>query len=184
MNRLSFLTLGLLVALAACDRAPMTSPDDLQSEQLAASEAVAVLEPDISVEIDVRPNSIGQTLNVGARGIVAVAILGQEGLTFEDMDFASVRFGDPYDELFPDQVAQPIHDLTRESVLEDHTRDVNGDLVADLVLHFVPAATLLDMGYSPACVVGAMKATPDVADPPSFAGCQVLRVIVPGRGRR
>lgn len=182
MNRLGFLALGL-VALAACDRTPMTSPDDLQSGQLAASDAATVLAPDLVVIIDVRPNSIGQTLNVGSRGRVTVAILGQEGLVFEDIDFASIRFGDPYDELFPDQVAQPIHDLTRESALEDHTRDVNGDLLPDLVLHFVPAATLLDMGYSPACLVGAMKATPDVADPPSFAGCEVLRVIVPGRRR-
>ncbi|UCF18363.1 MAG: hypothetical protein JSU87_10435 [Gemmatimonadota bacterium] len=182
MNRLGFLALGL-VALAACESTLTTSPDDLQSEQAAASDALTALEPDVVVDIDVRPNSIGLTLNVRARGVVAVAILGQEGLVFEDIDFTSVRFGDPNDELFPDQVAQPIHDLTGEDALEDHIRDVDGDQFPDLVLHFVPAATQLDAGYRPACVVGTMKATPDVADPPSFAGCAVVRVIVAGRIR-
>jgi hypothetical protein len=182
MNRLSFLTLGL-IALAACDELSVMSSDDQPLEERAASNAVMAIDPDLVVDIDVRPNSIGQTLNVLSRGIVAVAMLGQEGLVFEDIDFTSIRFGDPNDELFPEQVAQPIHDLTRESALEDHVRDVNGDLLPDLVLHFVPAATLLDVGYRPACLVGAMKATADVADPPSFAGCETVRVIVPRRGR-
>ena len=62
------------------------------------------------------------------RGIVQIAILGSEELDVTRIDMTTLRFG-------PDEVA-PVHDLTDSFAMTNHLREVNGDGIIDLVLHF------------------------------------------------
>ena len=83
------------------------------------------IEP-ITVEIDIKPGSDPNSINLKSKGLVPVAILGSETFDVMAVDLTTLRFG-------PGE-AEPFHDLT--VVHMDHIKDANLDGFMDLVLHF------------------------------------------------
>jgi hypothetical protein len=93
----------------------------------------------VEVGIDVRPGSSVNPINPGSRGLTPVAILASTSFDPATVAWISVRFGKLGTE------AAPVR-----AVLDD----VNGDGLADLVLHFPTWATRIDCGTTRANLTG------------------------------
>ena len=90
----------------------------------------------ITVEIDIKPDSLINHVNPRSRGVIPVALLGSESVDVTTLDPASLRFGP--------MGAETAHDLGRTGTLQSHLQDLNHDGFVDLVTHFRTLATGLD----------------------------------------
>lgn len=78
--------------------------------------------PALPVNIDLKPGSWPNSINLNGNGVQAVALFGSPRLDVANVDVDSVRFGVVGDE------AAAVH--------SGHIQDVNGDLFPDIVFHF------------------------------------------------
>jgi hypothetical protein len=98
-----------------------------------------------------------------ANGTIPVALLGTTEFDISTVDASSLAFGPaggPW--------TAAIHDLGVPGVLDDHSQDMNGDGVADLVSHYrVPDLAFVD-GDEFGCLVGY------TLDGSVFEGCDPI----------
>jgi hypothetical protein len=98
---------------------------------LMVSPAVMLAAPvaaiSLSVDIDIKPGSDPNPLNVKSKGVLPVAILGTAAFDVSDVDPGSLRFFNPNAAGVPGYSEHPLR-----SALED----VDGDGLVDLVSHF------------------------------------------------
>lgn len=80
----------------------------------------------VPVDIDIKPGSDPNSINLKSKGVIPVAILGSVSFDVTDVDVNTVTF----------EGASPAHDLTDPDTYADHLQDVNGDGFTDLVCHF------------------------------------------------
>jgi len=117
-----------------------------------------------TVNIDIKPWSYPNSINLrDNKGVIPVAILGNESLDVTSVDVTSLRFG-------PSK-AKPTHDLTNPIVYGDHLQDVNGDGYIDLVSHYRTKDTGLTVGDTSACLIGALN------DSTPINGCDSVRIV-------
>ncbi len=108
------------------------------------------------VLIDIKPGSALNSINLGSRGLVLVAIL-----TTDDFDAATV---DPLSVLFGPGEASEAHGM-------GHWEDVDGDGDVDLMLHFLIQNIGLGQGDTQACLTGL------TFDGMSIEGCDSVRIV-------
>jgi probable HAF family extracellular repeat protein len=101
------------------------NPDDVMRGFIYIPDPV--VPPPIPVEIDIKPGSDPNSINLNAKGVLPVAIFSAEDFDALSIDEATVGLGDP--ELILDG-ATPVAPI-RSSI-----EDVDGDGLDDLVLHF------------------------------------------------
>jgi hypothetical protein len=90
----------------------------------------------VSLVIDIRPGTTPNVVNLRARGVLPVAILGRADFDVTSIDVATVRFGPA--------AAAPEHDLLDPEVYLEHLQDVDSDGFLDLMTHF----RIQDLGLS------------------------------------
>jgi len=95
----------------------------------------------IEVDLDIKPGSFPNSINVKSMGVVPVAILGSASFDVTTVDVTTLEFG-------PDG-ATPAH------AQEGHLEDVNEDGFTDLVAHFRQKETGLAKGDTEATLTGA-----------------------------
>jgi uncharacterized repeat protein (TIGR01451 family) len=117
----------------------------------------AVASADVPMPFDIKPKDRNNRVNLRARGVLPVAILGGPGYDVADIDWSSLRFG-------PGE-ASPAHGPA------GHLEDVNGDGELDLVVHFDIQASALTATESQACVTGRF------GNGRSFRGCDDYNVV-------
>jgi hypothetical protein len=96
-----------------------------------------------NVDIDIKPGIDPNSINTRSRGVVPVAILGND-IDVSDIDVSTLRFG-------------PCGSKSAEPALGGHTEDVNGYGVMDLVVHFPTQDAGLSSGDTEACIVGETR---------------------------
>ena len=115
----------------------------------------------VPVAIDLKLGSDPNTIRLDRAELVPVAILSTPSFDARTVDPASVCFGD---------AEAPGERDCSESHGRGHLRDVGGDGDIDLLLHFKPAATGIDLGDTQACLTGRTRSgTP-------IRGCDKMRV--------
>lgn len=102
-------------------------------------DSIAFGEPKITVEIDIKPGSSTNPVNLKSRGRVPVAILNTEDYDVLQIDWATLRFGPGG--------ASPVH-----SSLED----VDGDGDLDMVVHFKTQETGITIDDATAGLTGKL----------------------------
>jgi hypothetical protein len=122
---------------------------------------VAVSQLATTVEIDVKPGSGTNPINLSSRGTVPVAILSTSSFDARTVDPATVCFGDA------DTADQ--RDCT-EAHGGGHIEDVNGDGRLDLLLHYETSQTGIDPGDTEACLTG------ETFDGSPIQGCNSVSV--------
>ena len=98
----------------------------------------AVIQP-ADIEIDIKPGSFPNSINVTSAGVIPVAILGSEVFDTADIEPATVRFGPGG--------ADEAHG-------KGHVEDVNDDGLTDLVFHFYIQDTGLVCGDVATFLIG------------------------------
>jgi hypothetical protein len=105
------------------------------------------IECGIEVDIDIKPGSYPNSINVKSNGVVPVAILGSDVFDVTSVDVTTLAFGPAG--------ASPVHDLTNADTYFYHLQDVNGDGWLDLVAHFRQKEAGLMKGDTEATLTGA-----------------------------
>ena len=143
---------------------------DIHSESVVL-ENVARPAETLDVAIDIMPGDSSNTFNPSARGVIRVALLGSESYEINDVDGSTLEFG-------PGR-APLAHGNG------PHRKDVNGDGLTDLVLHFRTRETALTPGVFDACLYG------ETIDEVFISGCDSVERVPPPnpssfsrRGRR
>jgi hypothetical protein len=119
--------------------------------------------PTTSVEIDIKPGSDPNSINLSAEGVIPVAILGWDDFNVADVDGVTLAFG-------PDGTA-PAHDLSDPAEFADHLEDADGDGFTDLMAHFRTDETGILFGDTEACLSG------ETLDGEPFEGCDSVRTV-------
>ncbi len=116
-------------------------------------------DPTILVDIDIKPGSDPNSINLKGNGIIPVAILGtiNSGFNVLDVDVTTLVFGP--------NGAPPIH------LVGAHFEDVDDDGYLDLVSHFRTQKTGIVIGALEACITGALN------NGIPFEGCDDIRTI-------
>ena len=98
----------------------------------------------IHVNIDVKPGSFPNAINMRSNGVVPVALLGSAEFDVHGVDTRTVTFG-------------PMHHHEHgggTAALRYAFEDVNGDGYMDLIFHFATRATGLTSSDTEACLHG------------------------------
>ncbi len=113
------------------------------------------------MDIDIKPGSDPNSLNLNGNGVVPVGIFGTDDFDVNDINVSTVRFGVVGDE------AMAVH--------SGHIEDLNGDGTDDMVLHFregelgIPLAT-------PGNTTLDLVLTGELNDASYFEGTDVVRI--------
>jgi len=119
--------------------------------------------PTIGMDIDVKPGSDDNPINLKSRGVIPVAILGSSKVDVSKVDGKSVRCG-------PGE-ARPAHG-------GGHIEDVNGDGAEDLVLHFRAQDAGLGSSDTHVILVGQLT------DGTPIEGADSISIVGGGKTRR
>jgi hypothetical protein len=123
-----------------------SSTADPSSTNNTASASVRVFLP---VTIDVRPGVDVNTVNLGANGVIDVAIVRTATFNSSLVDFRSVCFGDAGD---------PAQRDCSETHGKSHAVDLDKDKDLDMVLHYEVEHSGIDPGDTTACLIGSTTA--------------------------
>lgn len=116
----------------------------------------------LQVDVDIKPGSDPNSINLLERGVIPVAILTTDTLDASTVDPDSVCFGD---------AEAPAERDCTEAHGTGHPEDVDGDGDDDLVLHFETQETGIDPGDTEACLMG--HTTGGIA----IEGCDSVRTV-------
>jgi hypothetical protein len=119
--------------------------------------------PIVSVNIDIKPGSDPNAINLANEGVIPAAILGSEDFDVAGVDVTTLAFG-------PDG-AVPAHDLSDPVELADHLEDVDGDGFTDRISHYWTEETGIAFGDMETCI------TSDTLDGTPFEGCDAVRTV-------
>ena len=148
---------------------------DLVTANLFSDDVTVFLnrrDPTVRPEIEIKPGSDSNPINLSGRGNLPVAILGSDTFDVINVDVTTLLFGPGFG---PDAAA-PSHDLIKPGVFEDHLRDVNDDGLTDLISHYRIENTGIEPDDAEACMTGeALDGTP-------FEGCDAIRAVPEARG--
>ena len=130
--------------------------------------------PDTKVDIDIKPGSCPNSLNIYSKGTITVAVLGSEDFDETDIDPVSVRLEGvaPIRSSIED-VASPVID--KESVC-DCTNDI-GDGFNDLVLKFTTSELLIKLGDVHAGDILELKLTGNLTDGTHIEGKDCIVIV-------
>jgi len=122
---------------------------------------VEVLAPAvIPIDVDVKPGSDRNPINVGSRGVIPVAILGSADFNVQDVDASSLAFG--------------VNGAHAEG--QGEIDDVNDDGYPDLMLHFRTQSVGVEDGDTELCLSGANW------DGVRLEGCDSIVTVPPQKG--
>jgi hypothetical protein len=110
----------------------------------------------ITVNLDIKPGSVRNSINTKSKGVIPVAILSTATFDATSVDTRSVTFG-------------PC--ASTEAHGRGHIEDVNGDTIQDLVVHFSTQQSGLDVGDTRACVDGTTYGGAPIH------GCDTVRTV-------
>ncbi|MBW2543639.1 MAG: hypothetical protein JRF15_16275 [Deltaproteobacteria bacterium] len=126
--------------------------------------------PETEVQIDIKPHSDTNPINLSSNGNVAVALLSSDSFDVRDVDVTTLAFGPAG--------AAPRHDLTDSKIFEEHLVSSHGSPLKSLISHYATPETGIAIGDTNACLSGEMLAGA------LFEGCDSILTTTPGRGRR
>jgi hypothetical protein len=115
-----------------------------------------------NVNIDIKPGSDANPVNVKSAGLIPVAILGSDSFDVTAVDVTTLAFGP--------SGAPAAHNLSDSATYDDHLNDVNSDGFADLVSHFRQMETGIAGGDSQTCL------SANLLSGATIAGCDAISV--------
>jgi hypothetical protein len=122
-----------------------------------------ILEP-TTIALDIKPGSFPNSVNLTDKGVLPVAILGTDDFDVTEMDFDSLRFGDP-------------NGGTAVRPLRSALEDVSGDGIWDLSLKFSMAEMVESEALGPNTSEGVL--TGALRDGTPFVGMDSIRIVPP-----
>ena len=115
-----------------------------------------------AVDIDIKPGSDRNSINLRSKGVIPVAVLGSSTFDVTNIDVTTLIFVEAY----------PAHDLTNPAAYADHLRDVNSDGYTDLVSHYRTQETGIgDLINEVPCLSGATIFGRE------FVGCDEVNIV-------
>lgn len=111
----------------------------------------------VLVNVDIKPGSFPNSINLKSKGVIPVAVLGSTDLDVNDIDRSTLAFGPGG--------ATPAHSAL------GHLEDVNEDGFTDLVSHYRTQETGLSPGDTEACVTGMTTGSIP------FEGCDDVNIV-------
>ncbi len=129
-----------------------------------------VPEPLTLALVDIKPGSIPNSVNLKSKGVLPVAILGTAEFDVNDVDIASLLFGDP---LLIDNGG------TAVSPLRSDLEDVSGDGLLDLTLKFSMRELVGYDALGPDTIEGRLAGA--LLDGTLFSGMDSIRIVPPNR---
>jgi hypothetical protein len=125
---------------------------------VARIESVSTVPPlSVTFDLDIKPGSDTNPINLAGRGLIPVALLGSESTDVSQVDMDSLAFG-------PGE-ALPTH------AARGHFEDVNGDGFVDLLSHYRTADAGIVFGAESACVTGStLSGVP-------FSSCDAITTV-------
>jgi hypothetical protein len=121
------------------------------------------------VEIDIKPGSELNRVNVAANGVIPVAILGSDALDVHAIDPTTLAFG-------PEGAPAAHANLCNQEGFGSHVEDVNDDGFDDLVTHYRTQEAGIAFEAVEACLEGRLVTGQ------SFQGCDSISVLACGLG--